>query len=81
MPTSGWTDRPDRDPISVAGNLILDGRDLAVTLVNVSNDGCLVACDETLPIGVAVSLRVGAVTIGATIRWSTFGKAGLRFVK
>ena len=81
MPTIDWTERPDRDPISVAGSILIGGRNLVVILINVSRDGCQIECEEPLPIGVTVRLKVGAVSIAAVIRWSTFGKAGLRFVR
>jgi hypothetical protein len=76
-----WVNRPDRDPVSVAAVLVLAGRKMAVEITNVSDDGCQVACQETLPIGAPVRLRLELVSIAATVRWSLAGKAGLRFVK
>lgn len=77
----GWIDRADRDLVSVPASLVLIGRNLPVQITNVSDGGCQIECDETLPIGAAVSLRLELVSIAATVRWSVLGKAGLRFVK
>ncbi|WP_430741969.1 PilZ domain-containing protein [Sphingomonas hankyongi] len=78
---AGWIDRPDRDPVSVAASLVIAGRQLMAEITNVSDDGCQIACEENLPIGAAVSLRLELVSIAATVRWSLPGKAGLRFRK
>jgi hypothetical protein len=76
-----WVDRPDRDPVCVEASLALAGRQLPVVITNVSDDGCQIACEETLPIGATVSLRIELVSVQATVRWSFADKAGLRFLK
>lgn len=79
--SSDWVKRADRDPVSVVASLALAGRHYPVLITNVSEDGCQISCDETLPIGSAVSIRVELVTVAATVRWSFAGRTGLRFVR
>jgi PilZ domain-containing protein len=79
--TRAWIDRAERDQVSVAGSLVLPGRSLPVRITNVSDNGCQIECDDTLPVGAAVSLRLEFVSIAATVRWSMVGRAGLLFVK
>lgn len=85
MPEEGdstdWVKRADRDPVSVAASLALAGRHLPVLVTDVSEDGCRITCEETLPIGSAVSITVDLVTVAATIRWSFAGSAGLLFLR
>lgn len=76
-----WVKRADRDPVSVAASLVLEDRRLPVLITNISEDGCRITCEETLPIGSHVTIRVNLVNIAATIRWSLAGSAGLRFAK
>ena len=78
---SEWRERAERDPVSVAGSLVLAGKDVPVLITNVSDGGCQVECDETLPIGSPVSLRIELVSVAATVRWCFQGRAGLRFTK
>lgn len=78
----GWTARPDREILSLSGRALLpDGRAIQVTICNLSKHGCQVDSAETLRIGDAVKLELeGMVELLATIRWSLFGKAGVRFL-
>ena len=77
----GWIDRADREPVSVAASLVLTDRNLPVQIINASADGCQIECEEMLPIGASVSLRLELVSFAATVRWAMLGKAGLKFVK
>lgn len=77
----GWIDRDDRDPVNLSGRVVLgSGRSVAVTVVNMSPDGCKVECAETLPIAATVRLELGAVIGNAQIRWAIGGAAGLRLI-
>lgn len=77
----GWTDRPDRSPVRIAAKLLLGNQEIAITILNISDDGCQVECDQLLPIGAAVTVGLGNVKADAAVRWSSYEKAGLRFVK
>lgn len=79
MPVSNWIERADREPASFPSLLALsDGRCFPVSITNVSEGGCQVACSETLPIGANVGLKVGNKQIAAQVRWSLDGRAGLQ---
>lgn len=78
----GWIARDDRTSVSLNGTAVLpDGRGIPVHVTDISEHGCQVSSDETLRIGDAIKLtteRFGEVA--ATVRWSLFGTAGLRFL-
>ncbi len=78
----GWIARDDRTSVSLSGMALLpDGRGIAVHVTDISEHGCQVTSEETLRIGDAIKLttdRFGEVP--ATVRWSLFGTAGLRFL-
>lgn len=76
-----WTGRDGREPVSFPAYVVVTGREVPVTICNISEDGCQIECAETLTIGANISLRLDLVSLGATIRWAFDGKAGLRFVK
>ena len=76
-----WITRATREPTSVDASLALAGRQISVLIINISEDGCCIQCDEALPIGSTVSIHVQLVTIAATVRWSFAGRTGLRFAK
>lgn len=79
MRVPGWIDRDHREPAAFPATVALpDGRSVPVTITNVSRDGCEVSCNETLPIGAIVELRVGGEPIPADVRWELDGRAGLR---
>ena len=79
MPVPNWIERADREPACFPSILVLsDGRSFPVSITNVSEGGCQVACSETLPIGANVNLKIGNKQIAAQIRWSLDGKAGLQ---
>ena len=74
-----WIERGERETPCFPSILSLsDGRRFAVTITNVSERGCPVACGQTLPIGASVHLKIGSKQIAADVRWSIDGKAGLR---
>ena len=82
MPVANWIDRAAREPSCFPSILLLsDGRRFPVTITNVSQCGCQVACSETLPIGAKVNLQIGNKVISADVRWSIDGKAGLRLAE
>ena len=77
----GWIDRERREPTSYPAVVMLaDGRRLAVTITNISHQGCQVQCKRTLPIGQSVKLELaGSIKANASVRWAVSGTAGLRF--
>ncbi len=78
----GWISRNDRDPVSLSGSVRLsDGRELAVSVTDLSRDGCRIETAETLKIGEPITVTAAAVgTVDGTVRWSLFGTAGVRFL-
>lgn len=74
--------RADADPVLLYGSLRLgDGQRLAVTITNVSPDGCKLDVSEMLPVGAVVELDVpDRMVMHANVRWSTQCRAGLQFV-
>ena len=78
----GWISRADRDPVSLSGNAVLaDGREVRISVTDLSRDGCRVECDETLKIGETIRLNVDAVdNVAAVVRWELCGTAGVRFL-
>jgi hypothetical protein len=57
------------------------GRELPVTIIDMSNGGCKIRCLHILPIGEIVQLVIPAFQPNAaTVRWSLPGMAGLRFI-
>jgi hypothetical protein len=78
----GWIDRADRETLALAGRAVLaDNREIRVKISNLSKHGCQVESDETLRIGDALRLEIeGMLEVMATIRWSMFGTAGVRFL-
>ena len=77
----GWIDRENRQATSYPAIVTLaDGRRLAVTITNISHQGCQVECTETLPIGQAVGIELaGGINADGSVRWAVPGSAGLRF--
>jgi hypothetical protein len=79
MRQPGWIERVARQVACFPSILVLpDGSRFPVTITNVSEGGCQIACDETLPIGASVALKIAGKQIDAEVRWSIDGKAGLR---
>lgn len=78
---SGWVDRRDREPVMLAGFVVLSsGRSIPVTVVDMSSDGCRVACEEILPIAATVRLELGGAMASANVRWALQGAAGLQIL-
>jgi hypothetical protein len=77
----GWISRRDREPVNIAGRLVLaGGRCVHVQVLDMSPEGCRVECEETLPIGVTASLYVGEGIATAQVRWAVGRAAGLRLI-
>jgi hypothetical protein len=80
-PMPGWISRPDRTDVMVKAPLRVSGRDLPVTIIDMSDGGCKVRCLHILPIGEVVQLVIPAFQPNAAmVRWSLPGMAGLRFI-
>ena len=76
-------DRPERRSVELNGHALRrDGRTFEISVVNLSYDGCAIACSEPLepglPLKVSV-LRLGVVD--AEVVWVEEGRAGLVFAK
>ena len=76
-------ERPERRPVELSGHALLsDGHTFEISVVNLSYDGCAIACSAPLepgtPLKVSV-LRLGVVD--AEVVWVEEGKAGLVFAK
>ena len=76
-------DRPERRSVELSGHALrADGHTFEISVVNLSYDGCAIACREPLqpgmPLKVSV-LRLGVVD--AEVVWVEEGKAGLIFAK
>ena len=78
---AGWIDRVAREPTAFPAVVVLpDGRRSSVMITDVSNEGCQVAGDETLPIGKIVRIELaGGIIADASVRWQLQGRAGLQF--
>lgn len=77
----GWVPRADREPVHIKATLRINGRQLPVTIVDTSHDGCKIRCLHILPIGEVVQLEMPAFQPNAaSVRWSLGGMAGLRFI-
>ena len=75
----GWIARRDRDPVTIAGSVVLpSGRPVPVTVLDLSPEGCRVQCEETLPIAARVVVELGGTSTSARVRWALGGEAGLQ---
>ena len=78
----GWFSRVDRTDVLIQATLRIAGRELRVTIIDMSEGGCKVCCPDILPIGEVVDLAIPAFQPNAaTVRWSLPGSAGLRFIE
>jgi hypothetical protein len=76
----GWVKRADREATFVTASIRFGtDKKVAVTITDISRDGCKLMCRETLPIGEVVELTVGRTKLNASVRWWTPGAAGLLF--
>jgi len=75
----GWIAREDREPTAFPGSIVLlDGQRFAVTITDISREGCQIECaGTTLPIGQAVRLEsASGQSADASVRWALLGRAG-----
>ena len=74
-------DRSDRRPVDLTGFLALDdGSTSAITILDMSYEGCRIATAASLSPGQPVKLAVARLGgIAATVRWAENGQAGLVF--
>jgi len=78
----GWIDRDEREPVRFDGCVVLpSGRSVAVTVVDLSLEGCRVECEEILPIAATVTLELAGALASARVRWALPGEAGLELRK
>ena len=76
-----WVSRADRADVMIKAALHVAGRELPVTIIDMSERGWKIRCLHMLPIGEVVQLEIPAFQPNAaTIRWSLPGLAGLRFI-
>jgi hypothetical protein len=77
----GWIGRREPEAVSLPGTIILrNGRSVAITVVDLSPEGCRVECEEALPIAATVQLKLGGATANAQVRWARPGTAGLQLI-
>jgi hypothetical protein len=77
----GWVSRDDRQPVQMRAVLRFNGRELPVTVIDLSGNGCKIRCLHVLPIGEVAQLEMPAFQPNpVSVRWSLPGRAGLRFV-
>jgi hypothetical protein len=77
----GHSARPERRPVELSGHgLLADGASIAVTLVDLSYEGCRIRTEDALQPGDRLKLSVfNRGLIEAEVRWSEAGHAGLSF--
>jgi len=76
-----WVSRADRADVMIKAGLHVAGRELPVTIIDMSERGCKIRCLHILPIGEIVELVIPAFQPNAaSVRWSLPGMAGLRFM-
>ena len=78
----GWIGRKDRPQSSVeATACCADGAEVAVTITNLSDEGCRIESAHTFVIGERLRLAVpGIGSMTAQVRWALLGAAGARFI-
>ena len=77
----GCVGRAERTDVFIKAALRVAGRDVPVTVIDMSEAGCKIRCLHILPIGEVVELVIPAFQPNAaSVRWSLPGVAGLRFV-
>lgn len=77
----GHSSRPERRPVELSGyGLLLDGTSIAVTLVDLSYEGCRIRTETVLNPGDRLKLSVfHRGLIDTEVRWFEDGHAGLTF--
>jgi hypothetical protein len=77
----GCVSRAERTDVLIKAALLVAGREVPVTVIDMSEAGCKIRCLQMLPIGEVVQLVIPAFQPNtASVRWSIPGVAGLRFV-
>jgi hypothetical protein len=77
----GSVSRTDREKVRIKAALLVMGRELPVTIVDLSTEGCKVRCLHVLPIGEVVQLVIPAFQPNiASVRWSLPGVTSLMFI-
>lgn len=78
----GWIKRNDRRKVNVdAVAHLADGTIIPVRLTNISNEGCQIEAERTLPIGEKLKLELPRLgLVAAQVRWSLQGTAGIQFL-
>ena len=77
----GCVSRAERTDVLIKAALLVAGREVPVTVIDMSTAGCKIRCLHMLPIGEVVQLVIPAFQPNtASVRWSIPGVAGLRFV-
>ena len=81
MHTKTFIRRADRHPVDLRGFALGPARDSDVRVADLSYGGCQIRSEDQFSKGEVVELRIikrGAAA--AEIRWSTRGRAGVRFI-
>ena len=77
----GCVSRAEPTDVLIKAALLVAGREVPVTIIDMSKAGCKIRCLQMLPIGEVVQLVIPAFQPNtASVRWSIPGVAGLRFV-
>ena len=77
----GCVSRAERTDVLIKAALLVAGREVPVTIIDMSEAGCKIRCLQMLPIGEVVQLVIPAFQPNtASVRWSLPGVAGLRFI-
>jgi hypothetical protein len=77
----GCVSRAERTDVLIKAALLVAGREVPVTVIDMSEAGCKIRCLQMLPIGEVVQLVIPAFQPNtASVRWSLPGVAGLRFI-
>lgn len=80
MPGLHMKSRPNRIPVSLEADVTLRGRVSKVEVTDLTGEGCCVT--GTYRIGEWLSIALPRTNeLRAQVRWTIFGKAGLRFEK
>ena len=81
MREPGWTPRNDRHAVDLAALVHRgEGEPLAVTVKDLTEQGCRISTAVTLRIGEQIRLEIPRLGyLNAQIRWSFAGEAGARF--
>ena len=78
----GWVGRKDRQAVAIDAVVARDdGSEIAVKLLDFSQEGCRIESDSDFRIGEAVEIAIPEVgRVNAQIRWALLGSAGAKFL-